>query len=302
MQMACKEDPDKLYFSDNINDIIKFYYCFNDASELIKWSRSRPSAEINIVEKEGDSEVIFIVPTPDIKDKLTINLLESIKDSHTILVESKGKYFNYARSVNKGVTIALKYNPRWIIISNNDIIIRDDMKKLYLKLLNIDNKKVNSVIGAGGPHAFKLCKFTFLSNLLFLSKYKQKFTILKKFNIKFYFYEYKKFFDIICKPLLCVKNIAFFGEFLIISPYYILRNNGILFDETYINGVEDVDVFLNILSLSSYKPIHFNIEHLHGRTLENNDKRYLRNYINIIYLNYKIENNIIKINKNKIIL
>jgi len=82
----------------------------------------------------------------------------------------------------------------------------------------------------------------------------------------------------------------------------LLRNNGILFDETYINGVEGHDVFLNILSLSSYKPIHFNIEHLHGRTLENNDKRYLRNYINIIYLNYKIENNIIKINKNKIIL
>lgn len=108
--MTCKEDPDRLYFSDNINDIIKFYYCFNDAGDLIKWSR--PWAEINIVEKEGDSEIVFIVPTPDIKDKLTINLLESIKNFHAILVESKGKYFNYARSVNKGVAIALKYNPR----------------------------------------------------------------------------------------------------------------------------------------------------------------------------------------------
>lgn len=39
MQMTCKEDPDRLYFSDNINDIIKFYYCFNDAGDLIKWSR-----------------------------------------------------------------------------------------------------------------------------------------------------------------------------------------------------------------------------------------------------------------------
>ena len=302
MQMTCKEDPDRLYFSDDINDIIKFYYCFNDAGDLIKWSRSRPSAEINIVEKEGDSEIVFIVPTPDIKDKLTINLLESIKNFHAILVESKGKYFNYARSVNKGVAIALKYNPRWIIISNNDIIIRDDIIKLYLKLLNIDNKKVNSVVGAGGPHVFKLCKFTFLSNLLFLSKYRQKFAILKKFNSKFYFYQYKNFFDLICRPLICVKNVAFFGEFLIISPYYILRNNGTLFDETYINGVEDMDVFLNILNTSSYKPIYFNIEHLHGRTLGNNDKRYLRNYINIIYLNYKIENNIIKINKNKIVL
>lgn len=75
-----------------------------------------------------------------------------------------------------------------------------------------------------------------------------------------------------------------------------------MFDETYINGVEDYDVFLDILNTSSYKPIHFNIEYLHGRSLGNNDKRYLRNYINMIYLNYKIKNNIIKINKNKIIL
>ena len=302
MQMTCKEDPDRLYFSDNINDIIKFYYCFNDTDELIKWSRSLPSAEINIIEKEGDSEIVFIIPTPDIKDKLTINLLESIKNFHTILVESKGKYFNYARSVNRGIKIALKYNPKWIIISNNDIIIRDDIKKLYLKLIEIDNKNVNSVIGARGPHIFKLCKFNFLSNLLVISKYKQKFKILKKYNVKFYLYQYKKFFDLICRPLICVKNITFFGEFLIVSPYYILRNNGILFDETYINGVEDHDLFLNILNTSSYKPIHFNIEHLHGRSLGNNDKRYLRNYINMIYLNYKIKNNIIKINKNKIIL
>lgn len=63
MQADCKEDPDDLYTSDNINDIIKFYYCFNDVNELIKWSRSRPSAEINIVEKEGDSEIVFVVPT-----------------------------------------------------------------------------------------------------------------------------------------------------------------------------------------------------------------------------------------------
>jgi hypothetical protein len=70
------------------------------------------------------------------------------------------------------MAIALKFNTRWIIISNNDIIIRDDIIKLHLKLLNIDNKKVNSVVGAGGSHVFKLCKFTFSLNLLFLSKYK----------------------------------------------------------------------------------------------------------------------------------
>lgn len=212
-------------------------------------------------------------------------------------MESKGRYFNYARSVNKGVEISLKYNPKWIIIANNDIIIRDDIKQLISKLLNIDNKRFNSIIGAGGPHKFKLCRFTFLSNLLLLSKYKQKFAILKKFNTKFFMYNYKKIFSLICRPLVSVENISFFGEFLIISPYYILRNNGILFDETYINGVEDFDLFLNILSTGSYNFIRFNIEHLGGRSLGTDDKRFLRNYINMIYLNYKIVNKIIKIKK-----
>ncbi|QPG49188.1 hypothetical protein HFC64_04315 [Saccharolobus solfataricus] len=96
---------------------------------------------------------------------------------------------------------------------------------------------------------------------------------------------------------MIVENISFFGVFLIISPYYILRNNGILFDETYINGVEDVDLFLNILSTGSYNFIRFNVEHLRGRSLGTDDKRFLRNYINMIYLNYKIVNKIIKIKK-----
>jgi len=65
MLITYEEDPDRLYFNDNIIDTIKFY-CFNDADDLIKWSKSRPSAEINIVEKEGDSEIVFIVPTPNI--------------------------------------------------------------------------------------------------------------------------------------------------------------------------------------------------------------------------------------------
>jgi hypothetical protein len=54
---------------------------------------------------------VLIIPTPDVKDKLTLSLLGSIKNFHTILVESKDKYFNYAKSVNEGVSIALKYNP-----------------------------------------------------------------------------------------------------------------------------------------------------------------------------------------------
>ena len=45
---------------------------------------------------------------------------------HIIFVENidkkPDKYFNYAYKVNKGVKIALKYNPKWVIISNDEAV------------------------------------------------------------------------------------------------------------------------------------------------------------------------------------
>lgn len=229
--------------------------------------------------------------------------MDSIKNFHTILVESKGKYFNYARSVNRGVSIALKYNPKWIIVSNNDVIIEDDIKKLYSYLMEIDNKKISAFVGAGGSGLFDLCKFSLLSNILIFAKYKEKFNILKKFDIKFFLlHEYSKFYNILCNPIVLVRNHGFFGQFLIVSPHYIMSKGGVLFDETYINGVEDVEVFLDILSKGSYKPIHFKINHLIGASLGRGEKRGLREIFNFAYLNYKIKRNLLKINKANIIL
>lgn len=67
MRLDCKEDVDTLYTSNNINDIIRFYYCFDDVEELLKWSRSRPSAYINVSESEGNSDIVFVIPTPILK-------------------------------------------------------------------------------------------------------------------------------------------------------------------------------------------------------------------------------------------
>ncbi|BFI73752.1 hypothetical protein YN1_7390 [Nanoarchaeota archaeon] len=292
----CKEDPDKLYYSDKVEDIIKFYYCFDSIEELIEWMKSRPSAPINIVEKEGNSDIVFVIPTPNANDELTQNLSKSLNGFHQIFVESSGKYFNYARSINRGVKEALKYNPKWIIVSNNDIIIKDDINKLYQKLMEIDNKKYDAVIGAGGKYSFELCKFNILSNLAIFTKYKDKFKILKKFKVNYYIYQYIKFFRIVCNTVMSVRNIAFFGEFTIISPKYIIENN-LLFDETYINGVEDVNLFLDIINRMKFSKIYLKLEHLSGQTLGVGDKRNIKGLINMIYLNYKIKNKLINIRK-----
>ena len=295
--LTCNKDPDDLYYSEKLEDIIKFYYCFDDEDELIRWMKNRPSAEINVYEKEGNSEVIFVVPTANINDELTINFKNSIKDYHAIFVESSGKYFNFARSVNRGIRIALRYNPKWIIVSNNDIIFRDDINLLVNRLLNTDNKNIDAVIGSGGNITYNLCRFTFLSKLLKWSKYREKWNIFRKYQVKYIYFAYNPIYNLICESVVKVSNLAFLGEFIIISTSYIQRNNGILFDETYINGVEDIELFLNIFQRRSFSTVRFNIYHIGGASMKANEKRILRDKINYIYFNYKIKNKLIRVGK-----
>lgn len=302
--MECKEEElDNLYFSKNVNDIIKFYHCFSDIKDMIKWARSRPTPKINIYEREGNSEILFVIPTPNVKDKLTENLTKSLGNFHIVYSESNGRYFNYAKSVNYAIKEALKYNPKWIIIMNNDIIIEDDINKLYLQLLNIDSKKVSAVIGAGGKDIFGLCKFNVLFHLLRVTKYKYKYEILRKFKVKYYKLLPMRSFRLICyPPVVSVRNLAFFGEIVIVSPYYISRNNGMLFDETYINGMEDDDLLLNIILKESYAKVYFKFKHLVGQSLGTSEPRHLRDLFNKIYFNYKIKKGIINIYKKNLIL
>ncbi|BFI73650.1 hypothetical protein YN1_6370 [Nanoarchaeota archaeon] len=299
----CKEDPDKLYYSDKVEDIIKFYYCFDSIEELIEWMKSRPSAPINIVEKEGNSDIVFVIPTPNANDELTQNLSKSLNGFHQIFVESSGKYFNYAKSINRGVKEALKYNPKWIIVSNNDIIIKDDINKLYQKLMKIDNKKYKMIIRTDGTEMFELYRMNKLLNLAIFTKYKYVIKIFKKYNANYIAsfhkidYKIKILSSILYRPIIKIENLSFFGPFLILSPYYITEHNKKLFDENYINGIEDVELLLDIISNHSYTTIYFDLNHLDGKSLGKNIQRTIRNYLNMVYLNYKIKKGFINIKK-----
>lgn len=292
MKMCCKSHLDELYYSNNIRDIVNFYDCFDNMEDLIGWMQSRPSADIKVHELNGNHEIIFVIPTPDIYNKETYDIISQLGNYyHVVLVESKGKYFNYAKSVNKGVLEALKYNPKWIIISNNDITFKEPIKVLAERLLSIDDTRVDAVIGIGGSKMYNLCRFNFLSNFaIFYGSYKEKIRIIRKYNIKFYYFPDISFkLNLICKSIVSLKNLSFIGEFLIISSNYILnKRKGVLFDTTYINGVEDVDLLLDILLNKSYTTVKYRLSHYIGKSLGNDEIRILKNYVNIVYFNYKI--------------
>ena len=59
------EDLNKLYISEDVHDIIKFYDSFDNKDEVIDWMKRRPSMKPNLVEinKDADNYAIVVIPT-----------------------------------------------------------------------------------------------------------------------------------------------------------------------------------------------------------------------------------------------
>ena len=86
------------------------------------------------------------------------------------------------------------------------------------------------------------------------------------------------------------------GAFSIFSSNFIRELGGRLFDETYINGLEDVDLSVR-LKPEFYKFINFSIGTFGGQSLGIDFSRKLRDVANLAYFNHKILNGDFHINK-----
>jgi hypothetical protein len=119
---------DELYNSSKLEDIKKFYESVDSVEELVEFSRRRPKAEVKFFKRNFDNEknVIAVIPTAD-SGKFSDFFDGKIPE---VLVESNGPYFNYSHSLNLGVREALKYNPEWVIICNDDLFEVDRVEKM----------------------------------------------------------------------------------------------------------------------------------------------------------------------------
>ncbi len=113
---------EKLYSSNKYEDIRIFYECLNNVEEWINFSKNRPKADVKIYELniEFDKNVIVVVPTKDIS-KTKGRIQSNFSSYFVIVVESSGQYFNFARSMNLGISKALNYNPYWVVLANDDL-------------------------------------------------------------------------------------------------------------------------------------------------------------------------------------
>ncbi len=301
------KDENKLFFSlvdyrnnyftsNDLGKIIEFYEGFENRDQLIQWMRERPKGVCDIREVEGDKDIIVVIPTADFNGKYARECRENIfKGLHMVFVESGvgNYYFNYAHNCNVGIKRAMEYNPKWIVVSNDDMYKVDEPAVLRNELLKLNENEFGVVFTQPTIYHSKniiFSKPTFIRRLILMmmirSYKRSQLKLEKKLGIKIKINSKSGIMRFLYKPILVIRYTGSFGIF---SSKFISSNNFILYDEVYINGIEDLDLGLLVrFSRTKITEITYSIKDIIGGTIGPfNSLRMLRALINQCYFNYK---------------
>ncbi len=293
------------YFTSNYpSKIIEFYDGFENSDQLIQWMRERPTGVANIYEVDGDKEIVVVIPTADFNGKYARECKDNIfKGLHMVFVESGGKedfYFNYAHNVNVGIRKVMEYDPKWIVVSNDDMKKIDDIERLRTELnkFSPDDKLVIFSCTDGRYHSrpVSVSFRTYRRGLILLLKERSERSVLhfeSKFNVKYVIGSTLGLYKLIYKPRLQFK---YTGSFAIFSIGLAKMYNGVFYDEVYINGIEDIDQSWKFKQEHvQEKCVEYRIDDYIGGTIgPYNTNRRLRSLLNGSYLNSKIESGELK--------
>jgi len=294
-----------LFTSNDPKKIMEFYYGFDNRDQLIQWMRERPKGVSYIHEFDGDKDIIVVIPTADYNGKYARECRENIfKGLHIIFIESGGRddfYFNYAHNCNLGIKKAMEYGPKWIVLSNDDMYKIDDVDVLKEQLHNIEEKNYNIAFTKPSEYHSALSRIikvnSFYNLFHLITNYDAGRVRVKqyiKFNIKFTSMK-SKYAPIFSFPRKGYKFIEVL-DFLILSYRFVEQTGGYIFDETYINAREDVDLSLKIsLGGEKFAVIDYQIGDYIGSTIGINDSRWIRDVANLCYFNFKWRNGLQKI-------
>lgn len=282
------------YFTSNDpKKIIEFYKGFENREQLIQWMKERPKGVAQILEIEGDKDIIVVIPTADFNGKYAKECRENIfRGLHIIFVESgevPDPYFNYAHNCNVGIKKAMEYKPKWIVLSNDDMYKIDDVAKLIKELKSINENEISAVYAKPSIYhtvALYVSRRGILQNLYSLSRnelYISK--ILDKFQIQYTIWakenerhsEIRAFLKAIIAKKIKGSEFTNSQSFGIYSSAFVRKRSNLLFDENYVNSTEEVDISYYIkISKTPCRIINYQIGDYVGSTLGIGIKRRLK--------------------------
>ena len=279
------------YFTSNDpNKIIEFYNGFDNREQLIQWMRERPKGVANIYEVEGDRDIIVVIPTADFNGKYARECRDNIfKGLHIIFVESgevPDPYFNYAHNCNVGIRKAMEYNPKWIVVSNDDMNKIDEPSILLESLRKLELNK------PGCDLVFAAPVFPYISESAMIVKPRISrklvntiigrkangigFSILQRFNVEYLLKYNFSFFDFLFyKPVFEYTCVVSFGIF---RPEFLLKNKS-KFGVFFSFGEDDQ---ISIFAAASHSRVcysNYKIKPEIGKSTGTGIDRYIRNLI-----------------------
>lgn len=287
------------YFrSKRLADLATFYDQFEDVSQLVEYMKYLPKGEYEIQDSLGMNEIVVVIPTPDRNRKYARHCETSIFKGFRIVFvcdadnTANNKYFNFAHAVNLGLKHALSYNPKWIVFSSDDMFKIDEPTVLARELLKLDNKRYDIVFTEPANYhsiPVNFGKDRVTRKLLFLLTKGRRFQLRveKKFAVEYFSSPDHGLWRLFFKG--GYKHLSI-GDFGIFSARFVEQRKGDLYDETYINSAEDIDLSLELsVDKSRLAKIRYRIGDYRGSTLGTDISRRVRDIAGYAYLNWKMK-------------
>ena len=289
------QDLEDLFYGTQVEQVARFYHHFEDAASILKWVRERKNGRADIFEVDGDRNIVVVIPTRDHHGKYSLHCSNHIfKGFQQVFVESGSdiRGFNYARNCNIGLKRALKYQPSWIILSNDDMYMIDKPETLTGELAGKDPERYVSLFTSppGDYHSY-LGGFgltTHLRNLALRvtgNLQREQLQIEQKFSIRIV-----PAYPNRIRRILSKRNRFFHitSSFSIFSGKFVKEKSGAVFDEMFLNMWEDTDISYQISRNPEYLSfINYRIGDMIGSSFGNTGARHLRSMVSRIYFNIK---------------
>lgn len=294
-----QEYLERLWSADDPINVLKFYKELKDASEMIEFSVGRKSADLKIIEHGNlSSNLKFIIPTMDHNSQHCKILEETYKNYGILFIESSGKFFNYAKSVNAGISAIVDDGVSEIgIISNDDIIIAPSGLQT-LKTIQYTDDKVYCLKPQNQNYSGESLEISASNTLEKVFEriqakrhgFKHLERLISELNKRRFNYARTYFPQFLLHNFLIATSKSITGRLVNFADFgifniSILKENR--FDETFINGWEDWDLSFRLkqrgieilpIDISFVRNAHYSI----GRVMSK-ESEIIHSYLNRIY-------------------